>query len=134
MARSSAPPRSSWPRRRHPARPLHRRGRPPPAGPPCGRSVPTPPTPEAGARICHAGLVPPAERVRIVTETARAVLEGRLDPEMGAGTLALQQEQIGDHLRGDRIDVTRFEMEEVATTLRRLGEQISDRASGLSDP
>jgi hypothetical protein len=78
--------------------------------------------------------VHPAERVRIVTETARAVLDKRLDPEMGAQTLTLQQEQIGDRLRGDRIDVTRFEMQEVATTLRRLGEQISDRASGLSDP
>ena len=35
----------------------------------------------------------PRERVRIVTETARAVLEERLDPALGAQTLALQQEQ-----------------------------------------
>ncbi len=76
----------------------------------------------------------PAERVRIVTETARAVLEQRLDVDIGAATLCLQQEQIGDRLRGDRIDVARFEAQEVATTLRRLGEQISDRASGLADP
>jgi hypothetical protein len=78
--------------------------------------------------------VHPAERVRIVTETARAVLEERLDPEVGAKTLGLQQDQIGDRLRGDRIDAPRFELEEVALTLRRLGEQISDRASGLADP
>jgi hypothetical protein len=78
--------------------------------------------------------VHPATRVRIVAETARAVLEERLGPDAGAATLILQQEQIGDRLRGDRIDVTRFEADEVATTLRRLAEQISDRASGLSDP
>lgn len=76
----------------------------------------------------------PSERVRIVTETARAVLEGRLDPAVGAQTLALQQGQIGDRLRSDRIDVTQAEADTVALTLRRLAEQVADRASARRDP
>jgi hypothetical protein len=72
--------------------------------------------------------VHPNERVRIVTETARAVLEDRLDAEVGATTLALQQAQIGDRLRSDRIDVTQAEADQVALTLRRLAEQVSDQA------
>ena len=48
----------------------------------------------------------PAERVRIITETARAVLDGRLDAVTGATTLTLQEQQIAPHLRSDRIDVT----------------------------
>ena len=76
----------------------------------------------------------PKERVRIVTETARAVLEDRLDPGSGAQTLALQQEQIGNRLRADRIDVTQAEADAVALTLRRLAEQVSDHASAEQDP
>ena len=72
--------------------------------------------------------VHPRQRVRIVTETARAVLEDRLDARVGAETLAMQQVQIGDRLRSDRIDVTHAEAEEVAVTLRRLAEQVSDQA------
>jgi len=75
----------------------------------------------------------PSERVRIVTETARAVLEDRLDASTGAKTLALQQEQIGSRLRSDRIDVTQAEADTVALTLRRLAEQVSDLASARSD-
>lgn len=70
----------------------------------------------------------PSERIRIVTETARAVLEARLDAEAGAKTLAMQQHQIGDRLRSDRIDVTQAEADQVALTLRRLAEQVSDQA------
>lgn len=70
----------------------------------------------------------PSERVRIVTETARAVLEDRLAADVGAKTLALQQSQIGDRLRSDRIDVTQAEADQVALTLRRLAEQVSDQA------
>jgi hypothetical protein len=76
----------------------------------------------------------PGERVRIVTETARAVLEDRLDPSTGARTLALQQEQIVARLRIDRIDVTQAEADTVALTLRRLAEQVTDRAAALDDP
>lgn len=75
----------------------------------------------------------PSERVRIVTETARAVLEARLDAATGAQTLALQQEQIGPRLRHDRIDVTQAEADAVALTLRRLAEQVSDLASAVPD-
>lgn len=76
----------------------------------------------------------PSERVRIVTETARAVLEDRLDPATGARTLAIQQEQIAGRLRSDRIDVTQAEADTVALTLRRLAEQVTDRADALADP
>lgn len=76
----------------------------------------------------------PSERVRIVTETARAVLEGRLDAGAGAQTLTLQQQQIGSRLRSDRIDVTQAEADAVALTLRRLAEQVSDRAATGRDP
>ncbi len=68
----------------------------------------------------------PRERVRIVVETARAVLDGRLDAGVAAVALQVQEEQIAPHLRGDRIDVTRAEADEVALTLRRLGEQVSE--------
>lgn len=71
----------------------------------------------------------PQERVRIVTETARAVLEGRLDPDVGAQTLAVQYEQISPYLRSDRIDVTQSEADSVALTLRRLAEQVADSSS-----
>jgi hypothetical protein len=70
----------------------------------------------------------------MATETARAVLDGRLDPADGARALQVQQDQITDRLRSDRIDVTQIEADTVALTLRRLAEQVSDRASGLSDP
>lgn len=68
----------------------------------------------------------PRERVRIVTETARAVLEARLDADTAAQTLAMQQAQIEARLRSDRLDVTRAESDEVALTLRRLAEQVCD--------
>ena len=43
---------------------------------------------DAGPPRVETLLMHPAERVRIVTETARAVLESRLDPATGAQTLA----------------------------------------------
>lgn len=70
----------------------------------------------------------PADRVRFATETAKAVLEGRLDPAEAATALALQIEQLVPQLRSDRDSVTRSECESVATTLRLLGEQVNDRA------
>jgi hypothetical protein len=78
--------------------------------------------------------VHPSERVRIVTETARAVLEERLDASVGAQTLALQQEQIAGRLRSDRIDVTQSEADVVALTLRRLAEQVADLVPSDPDP
>jgi hypothetical protein len=78
--------------------------------------------------------VNPAERVRIVTETARAVLDGRLAATAGVETLRLQEEQIAPHLRSDRIDVTQSEADTVALTLRRLAEQVSDLSPVDHDP
>lgn len=75
----------------------------------------------------------PGQRLRIVTETARAVLDGRLDAESGAATLGMQQQQIVDRLRSDRIDVTQAEADEVALTLRRLAEQVSDRVGDAAE-
>jgi len=75
----------------------------------------------------------PTERVRIVTETARAVIDGRLEPVTGARALLMQQEQIAPHLRSDRIDVTQSEADTVALTLRRLGEQVADLPVGAAD-
>ena len=76
----------------------------------------------------------PAERVRFVVETARAVLAGRLPADEGAAAVTLQAEQIAPLLRSDRDGVTRSEAESVATQLRLLAEQVSDRAAGLADP
>lgn len=76
----------------------------------------------------------PSERVRIVTETARAVLGHRLPAPVGAQTLALQQQQIAGRLRSDRIDVTQAEADVVALTLRRLAEQVADLTPTDPDP
>lgn len=76
----------------------------------------------------------PAERVRIVVETARAILDGRLDAGSGVHTLRVQEEQIAPHLRSDRIDVTQSEADAVALTLRRLGEQVNDLGPTAHDP
>ncbi len=76
----------------------------------------------------------PGDRVKFVVETAKAVIEGRLSPEDGAAAVTLQAEQITHQLRSDRHDVTRSEAESVATRLRMLAEQVTDKASGLPDP
>ena len=75
----------------------------------------------------------PAERIRFVTETARAVLGERLDAAQGAAAVRLQAEQLTPLLRSDRNEVTRAEAESVATQLRLLAEQVNDRASGRPD-
>jgi hypothetical protein len=80
------------------------------------------------------GAVQPAERVRWVVETARAVLDGRVTASEGAVAVRLQRDQTVELLRHDRDRVSRRESEAVATTLRLLAEQVSDQASGLSDP
>jgi hypothetical protein len=73
--------------------------------------------------------VHPADRVKFVVETARAVLDGRLEVAQGATAVRLQAEQITPLLRSDRDSVTRSECESVATNLRMLAEQINDRGS-----
>lgn len=76
----------------------------------------------------------PETRVKMVTESARAVLDDRLDAVEAATAICMQAEQIAPMLRGDRIDVTQAEASDVATRLRLLAEQINDKASGLPDP
>lgn len=76
----------------------------------------------------------PADRVRFAVETAKALLEDRLDPAEAAAALGLQVGQTVPQLRSDRDSVTRHECETVATTLRLLAEQVVDRASGRPDP
>ncbi|MBK5224611.1 MAG: hypothetical protein JJE52_17390 [Acidimicrobiia bacterium] len=76
----------------------------------------------------------PSERVRFAVETAKAVLEGRLDATEAAASMELQVAQVVPQLRSDRDAVTRNECETVATTLRLLGEQVNDKGSGLADP
>lgn len=71
----------------------------------------------------------PADRVRFSVETAKAVLEQRLDASEAAAAMELQMEQLLPQLRHDRDMVTRSECQTVATTLRMLGEQVNDRAS-----
>jgi hypothetical protein len=73
--------------------------------------------------------VHPSERVRFSVETAKAVLEERLDATEAAAAMEIQIEQLLPQLRHDRDMVTRSECESVATTLRMLGEQVNDRAS-----
>lgn len=76
----------------------------------------------------------PDTRVKMVVETARAVLEDRLDAADAAQALSLQAEQLTPLLRGDRIDVTQAEANDVATRLRLLAEQVTDKAQALPDP
>ena len=76
----------------------------------------------------------PEERVRIVVETARAVLDERVDPAEAEQSIRLQAVQITPMLRSDRIGVTTSECEVVSTRLRLLAEQVNDHASGLPDP
>jgi hypothetical protein len=76
----------------------------------------------------------PSERVRIVVETARAILDGRLAPDDALAALRLQEEQVAPHLRSDRLDVTQSEADSVALTLRRLGEQVGDLGPADHDP
>jgi hypothetical protein len=77
--------------------------------------------------------VNPAERVKFVVETCKAVIEERLPAAEAAPAVSLQAEQITPLLRSDRNDVTRSESESVATRLRMLAEQVTDKASGLGD-
>ena len=68
----------------------------------------------------------PADRVKFVVETAKAVLDDRLGVADGAAAVQLQAEQLIPLLRTDRDSVTRSECESVATNLRMLAEQIND--------
>ncbi|HEY2430430.1 MAG TPA: hypothetical protein VGI06_15930 [Acidimicrobiales bacterium] len=75
----------------------------------------------------------PAARVAWVIETAKAVMDDRLSAAEGAAAVQAQQEQLAGLLRQDRDSVTRRESAAVATRLRLLAEQVSDRASAVPD-
>lgn len=76
----------------------------------------------------------PEDRCRFAVETARAVLDGRLDPNEGAVAVTMQAMQITPLLRADRDSVTRSECESIATRLRMLAEQVSDRGNQRREP
>jgi hypothetical protein len=86
------------------------------------------------AVVGHTGHVDPGERVRWVTETATAVLAGRMSAGEGAQAVRLQADQLVALLRRDRDGVTRRESEAVATRLRLLAEQLTDSAEARDDP
>jgi hypothetical protein len=68
-----------------------------------------------------------------VVETARAVIDGRLDAAEGSAAVQVQRQQLADLLRRDRDSVTRRESDAVATRLRMLAEQVSDAGSASPD-
>lgn len=76
----------------------------------------------------------PADRVAWIIETARAVIEGRVDPAEAAEAARLQVEQLADLLRADRNSVPQRESDAVATRLRLYAEQVGDRAAIAGDP
>lgn len=76
----------------------------------------------------------PETRLKFVLETARAVLDERLDPAEAANAVVLQAMQITPHLRDDRASLTQSECDSIATRLRLLAEQVNDKGSGLADP
>lgn len=78
--------------------------------------------------------VHPETRLKFVLETARAVLDDRLDPVQAANAVVLQAMQVTPHLREDRSSLTQSECDSIATRLRMLGEQVNDKGSGLADP
>ena len=77
----------------------------------------------------------PSERVAWMVETARAVIEGRVDVGAAAESANLQVDQLADLLRSDRNTVPQRESDAVATRLRLYAEQVSDLAveSGRPD-
>lgn len=76
----------------------------------------------------------PADRVAWIVETAKGVVEGRLDVREAAAAAELQVDQLADLLRHDRNDVPQREADAVAVRLRLFAEQVGDRASEAGDP
>jgi len=71
----------------------------------------------------------PADRVGWMVETARAVIDGRVDVGEAARAAEVQFDQLADLLRSDRNSVPQRESDAVATRLRLYAEQVSDLAS-----
>lgn len=70
----------------------------------------------------------------MVLETARAVLDGRIEAPAGTAAVRHQLVQVVPFLRADRLEVTQAECDALATRLRMLAEQVADTASGLEQP
>jgi hypothetical protein len=104
---------------------------------PAGAGAPTDPdrnTPSAPALApVYSFDIEPASRVTWVVETAKAVIQGRLDASDGAAAVQAQQAQLVRLLRQDRDSVTRRESDAVATRLALLAEQVGDAASANPD-
>jgi hypothetical protein len=95
-------------------------------------SDPHTPTPSAPPPV-YSFDIEPASRVTWVVETAKAVIQGRLDASDGAAAVQAQQAQLVRLLRQDRDSVTRRESDAVATRLALLAEQVGDAASANPD-
>jgi hypothetical protein len=67
-------------------------------------------------------------------ETAKAVIEGRVDVADAARSAELQFDQLADLLRADRNSVPQRESDAVATRLRLYAEQVSDLAGTAERP
>lgn len=71
----------------------------------------------------------PSDRVSWIIETARAVIDGRVDVAEAARAAEVQADQLADLLRSDRNSVPQRESDAVATRLRLFAEQVSDLAA-----
>lgn len=71
----------------------------------------------------------PSERVGWIIETAKAVIEDRVDVHEAATSARLQVDQLAELLRSDRNSVPQRESDAVATRLRLYAEQVADRAA-----
>ena len=75
----------------------------------------------------------PADRVAWIVETAKAVIDGRVDVAEAARSAEVQVDQLADLLRSDRNSVPQRESDAVATRLRLYAEQVSDLAASSPD-
>jgi hypothetical protein len=75
----------------------------------------------------------PAERVAWMIETAKAVIEGRVDVGDAARAAEVQFDQLAELLRSDRNSVPQRESDAVATRLRLYAEQVSDMTSSAPE-
>jgi len=66
-------------------------------------------------------------------ETARAVIDGRVDVGEAARAAEVQCGQLADLLRSDRNSVPQRESDAVATRLRLFAEQVSDLTASAPD-
>jgi hypothetical protein len=76
----------------------------------------------------------PSERVAWIVETAKAVIEERVDVAEAARAAQLQFDQLADLLRSDRNSVPQRESDAVATRLRLYAEQVGDLAGTSGRP